>query len=204
MATRNSDKLKEIRTLLTDLTIDLIDLDSYPEIPPVEETGVTLQENAFLKARTIHAATGIPAIADDTGLEVDALDGAPGVYSARFAGADATYHENVVRLLTSMEGVPAEERTARFRTSAVYVDDNQEISAEGTVEGAIALAPVGKHGFGYDPIFVPQDQPLTFGQMTDHQKNDYSHRARAFVALQDALAVKFSINSTKELPASTH
>lgn len=201
MATRNKDKLKEIRTLLADIAVELIDLEDYPEIPPVEETGATLRENAFLKARTIYQRVQIPTVADDTGLEVDALDGAPGVYSARFAGADATYSENVRRLLSALEGLPPEQRSARFRTSAVYVDGDLEIEAEGTVEGTIALAPVGEQGFGYDPVFIPEGQPLTFGQMNAYQKDILSHRARSFAALRDALALNLTIPLTKEMPA---
>ena len=144
-----------------------------PDVPEVEETGATLEENARLKAVALCGATGLPAIADDTGLEVDALDGAPGVYTARFAGVDASYADNVTRLLELIDGLEADRRTARFTTVALaHWPDGREVAAIGTVEGLIADAPRGELGFGYDPVFVPDEgDGRTFAEMTPAEKH---------------------------------
>lgn len=198
VATRNQDKLREIRTIFADLPITLLDLKEFPHIGTVEETGTTLQENALLKARTVHQASGYPAIADDTGLEVDALGGAPGIYAARFAGPEATYRQNQDQLLTLMQTIPPQDRTARFRTCAAYVDGSQEIVAEGVVEGHITHEPLGNNGFGYDPVFLVEDTERTFGQMTHQEKQGRSHRARAFKALYRLLARSLPLIVSKE------
>lgn len=146
----------------------------------VEETGATLVENALLKARSVFATTGIASLADDTGLEVDALDGAPGVRTARFAGPTATYEENVAKLLQVLEG--QDLRSARFRTVVAFVDGPDEVIAEGLLEGEISDAPRGSNGFGYDPVFqLPSGQ--TLAELSDEAKNAISHRARALRAL---------------------
>ena len=157
----------------------------------VEETGTTLEDNARLKAAALCGATGLPAIADDTGLEVDALGGAPGVYSARFAGPDATYADNVEHLLERLEGVEPPRRTARFSTVAVAQwPDGREVAAIGEVEGTIATEPRGSNGFGYDPVFVPAEgDGRTFAEMTPAEKHALSHRGRAFRTLADGLRV---------------
>lgn len=176
LATANPDKVVEIAALLGD-----VELVPRPhELPEVEESGSTLEENARLKARAVRDATGEAAVADDTGLEVVALGGAPGVRSSRYAGEQATYADNVAKLLGALESV--EERRARFRTVALATfPDGREVLAEGVVEGVITREPHGHGGFGYDPVFAPEDGGgRTFGEMTSEQKNALSHRARAF------------------------
>jgi XTP/dITP diphosphohydrolase len=194
LATANPDKAREIAPLL-----EGFDVVARPaSVPDVEETGTTLEENARLKARAVCDATGEVAVADDTGLEVDALGGEPGVVSARYAGADATYDDNVAKLLASLDDVAAAAasvhgRRARFRTVAVACfPDGGELVAEGMVTGAIAPERRGTAGFGYDPVFVPDDgDGRTFAEMTLAEKQAISHRARAFTALA-ALLLRFS------------
>jgi XTP/dITP diphosphohydrolase len=183
VATANADKVVEIAAVLPGF-----DLVARPaSVPDVDETGETLEENARLKAAAIVNATGEPAVADDTGLEVAALDGAPGVYSSRYAGPDATYADNVAALLRALEG--ATDRSARFRTVALArFPDGREVVAEGVVAGHIALGPSGAGGFGYDPVFVPEDHDRTFAEMSTEEKNAVSHRGRAFRALAAVLA----------------
>jgi XTP/dITP diphosphohydrolase len=181
LATANPDKARELTELLDAFDVVL----RPPSVPDVDETGATLEENALLKARAVRDATGEIAVADDTGLEVDALDGAPGVRSARYSPA-ATYDANVDRLLAALEGVPSHARRARFRTvAAACFPSGREIAAEGVVEGTIAVERRGSAGFGYDPVFVPDDDAggRTFAEMTLAEKQAISHRARAFTAL---------------------
>jgi XTP/dITP diphosphohydrolase len=176
LATANPDKVAEIAALLTQ-----VELAPRPDaLPEVEENGQTLDDNARLKARAVVEATGEAAVADDTGLEVVALGGAPGVRSSRYAGENASYADNVDKLLGALEGVS--ERRARFRTVAlVSFPDGREVVAEGSVEGAITDEPRGDEGFGYDPVFAPDGgEGRTFGEMTLEQKGALSHRARAF------------------------
>jgi XTP/dITP diphosphohydrolase len=190
LASANPDKAAEIRSILAGAMGDL-DLSPRPDtIPDVDETGVTLLENARLKAAAIAAATGEAAVADDTGLLVDALDGAPGVRSARFAGEAATYADNVAKLLGELAGVPAARRTARFETVAlVRWPDGREVASTGAVEGVIAAEPRGDGGFGYDPVFVPAEgDGRTFAELTPDEKHGLSHRGRAFRALAAELA----------------
>jgi XTP/dITP diphosphohydrolase len=158
--------------------------------PDVEETGTTLEENARIKAAALAAAIGLPAIADDTGLEVDALEGAPGVHAARYAGPDATYAENVTKLLRELEGVYPTLRTARFATVAIVCwPDGREVAVRGEVEGVIAATAAGASGFGYDPVFVPTEgDGRSFAQMTAAEKHAISHRGRAFAKLAEALS----------------
>lgn len=180
LATANPDKATEIQAILG----DAVALRPRPsDVPDVDETGATLLDNARLKATALAEATGLPAIADDTGLEVDALGGAPGVWSARYAGPHASYADNVAKLLGAMEG--AGERGARFRTVAIARwPDGREVHAEGVVEGTIAPAATGIGGFGYDPVFVPADAGgATFAEMSPEDKHACSHRGRAFRAL---------------------
>jgi XTP/dITP diphosphohydrolase len=190
LATANRDKAAEIASIFAEFSS--VELVPRPvEIPDVEETGETLVDNARLKARALTAATGLAALADDTGLFVDALDGAPGVYSARFAGEDATYADNAEKLLSSLHGLGDEtSRTARFTTVAlVAFPDGTEQMVEGSVEGTIALEPRGSLGFGYDPVFVPLDgDGRTFAEMTAEEKHAISHRGRAFRGLAERLA----------------
>jgi XTP/dITP diphosphohydrolase len=216
LATRNVDKAREIIEILVDhsglpivaYAIDVNDatigflldrpdavavsVSALPALdaePDVEETGSTLEENARIKATALASALGVAAIADDTGLEVDAIDGAPGVYAARYAGPDASYADNVAKLLRELEGVYPALRTARFATVAITCwPDGTEIAARGEVEGVIAAAPLGESGFGYDPVFVPTEgDGRTFAQMSAAEKHAISHRGRAFTALAAAL-----------------
>ncbi len=187
LATANADKAREIREILGD-GVELV--PRPPEVPDVDETGETLLDNARLKALALVAATGAPAIADDTGLEVDALDGAPGVRSARYAGDGASYADNVTKLVGALDGVDDGQRGARFRTVAVACwPDGREVVCEGTVEGRITRAERGVGGFGYDPVFVPlEGDGRTFSEMGAAEKHRLSHRGRAFRALRQELA----------------
>ncbi|MGQ0521362.1 MAG: RdgB/HAM1 family non-canonical purine NTP pyrophosphatase [Actinomycetota bacterium] len=183
VATANADKVVEIAAVLSGFEL----VPRPASVPDVDETGETLEDNARLKAAAIVDATGEPAVADDTGLEVAALDGAPGVYSSRYAGPGATYADNVAALLRALAG--ASDRSARFRTVALArFPDGREMVAEGVVAGRIALAPSGDGGFGYDPVFVPEGHDRTFAQMSTEEKNAVSHRGRAFRALAAVLA----------------
>ena len=190
LASANPDKSREIADILG---AEGIEVEARPAgVPDVDETGDTLEDNARLKAEALVQATGSAAVADDTGLEVEALGGAPGVYSARFAGEGATYAENVAKLLAELDAAGASapgERRARFRTVALAAfPDGREVVAEGTVEGTIALAPEGDGGFGYDPVFIPDGSDRSFAAMTRAEKDACSHRGRAFRALASALA----------------
>ena len=185
-ASANPDKVVEIATLLDGVARLL---PRPPEVPDVVEDADSLEGNARLKASAICAASGSAAVADDTGLEVDALGGAPGVYAARYAGEGVTYADNREKLLTELAGVAEADRTARFRTVAIVVrPDGSEIVVEGVCEGRIAFADRGDRGFGYDALFIPTDgDGRTFAEMSDAEKNEISHRGRAFVALAAAL-----------------
>jgi XTP/dITP diphosphohydrolase len=188
LASANPDKAAEIGEILR-VSLD-VDLVARPaDVPDVVEDGDTLLDNARLKARALVAATGLAAVADDTGLEVDALGGAPGVYSARYAGEHVTYADNVEKLLRELGG--AEQRTARFRTVALAAfPDGSELWAEGVVEGSITDAVRGDAGFGYDPVFVPEGGDRTFAEMSADEKHAISHRGRAFRSLAQALSTR--------------
>lgn len=189
-ATRNKGKLRELRQLLSLDDVDLLSLDDLPEVPEVEETGETFAENAATKAREVMEATGLPALADDSGLEVDALDGAPGVHSARYAGPGATDEQRFELLLRNLQGVPDVERTARFRCVVAFADPEQPGHVElreGSCEGLILLAPRGQGGFGYDPVFYVEELGQTFAEAAPQDKNRLSHRGRAMAAIADFL-----------------
>ena len=179
IATHNMDKQKEMIFLLANMDIEVLTMENFPHIGEIEETGTTLHENSLIKAREVYKITGLPSLADDTGLEVDALNGDPGVYSARYSGENSTYQENVNKLLTELKDVPIQLRTARFRTVVTFVYLGVELYEEGVVEGIIASEVKGIKGFGYDPIFKPLDQKLTFAEMSKDKKNLISHRAKA-------------------------
>ena len=183
VASKNPDKITEIEDLL--MPLDLAgEIVRGLEWADIEETGATLQENALIKARAVVEALGLPALADDTGLEVEALDGAPGVKTARFAGPNASYADNVARLLDVMDGV--EDRSARFRTVvALVMPDGSEVVAPGSVDGVITTGPRGERGFGYDPVFEVDGR--TLAEMSAEEKHESSHRARAIRALGDSL-----------------
>ena len=187
LATHNYDKEIELQHSLQGLGVKICSLSEYPDIGEIEETGTTLLENSLLKAHTVYERTGLPAIADDTGLEVDALDGAPGVYSARFSGADATYEDNVNKLLSVMEDVSDDMRSARFRTVISFVDEVQELWTEGFIEGRITRDPRGNMGFGYDPIFYIPRLEKTFAELSTAEKNKISHRGLALQKLRKIL-----------------
>ena len=191
LASANPDKAAEIAAILAASGLDVELFPRPAGVPEVEETGVTLEENARLKAVALSEVTGLPAVADDTGLEVDALGGAPGVSTARYAGEDATYEDNVRKLLRELADVPSERRTARFSTVAlVHWPDGREVVAVGTVEGEIVAEAQGGEGFGYDPVFRPAEgDGRTFAQMSPAEKHAVSHRGRAFRTLADALRV---------------
>jgi XTP/dITP diphosphohydrolase len=185
IGSKNPDKTAEVKAILEPIglakeIVDGLDWDD------VEETGSSLEENALLKARAVVEATGLPAIADDTGLEVDALGGAPGVHTARFAGEDATYEDNVARLLDVMVG--EQNRDARFRTVVALVfPDGVEVTAEGMITGMITETRRGSRNFGYDPVFEVDGR--TLAEMGDEEKNEISHRARAIHALCESLGL---------------
>ena len=188
LATRNRNKVIELVALLGDLGIKIRTLDEFPDAPEVVEDGDSCEANAVKKARAIAEYTGLPSVADDTGLEVDALGGRPGVYAARYAGEDATYEDNCRKLLRELTGVPREQRTARFLTVAVIALPSNGIRvAQGTLEGVISEEASGTLGFGYDPVFLIPELGKTLAQLPANQKNTISHRAKAFTHAKDLL-----------------
>jgi len=188
LATFNRDKARELEALLAGAGVTLRTLAEFPDARSPLEDGATLLENAMIKARAALAATGLPTIADDTGLEVEALDGAPGIHAARFAGPGATYDDNVRLLLDRLKGVAPERRGARFRTMCVALfPDGREVIGEGVLEGWILEQARGIGGFGYDPVFGLSDG-RTLAELTPDEKNAISHRARAVRDLAEKLA----------------
>jgi len=179
LATHNRGKMKEMSSILAHLPVKLLTLDDFPQIGEIPETGETLKENAFIKAETVHQKTGLPALADDTGLEVDALDGAPGVHSSRYDGETATFEDNCRKMMQEMDGIPAEERTARFHTVIAFVSNSGNEWTEGMVEGRILDKKRGDGGFGYDPLFYYPPLKKTFAELNSEQKNNISHRGKA-------------------------
>tara|TARA_B100000953_G_scaffold213700_1_gene176637 strand:+ start:119 stop:751 length:633 start_codon:yes stop_codon:yes gene_type:complete len=179
VATHNKDKCKEILSELSGLNVTLKTLEDYPDIGDIEETGITLEENALIKVREVFSKTGLPSMGDDTGLEVDALGGKPGVFSARFAGENCTYMDNVNKMLNKMKDVPEEKRCAQFRTVVAYKDSKRELICEGIVKGNISIGIKGLGGFGYDPLFYIPEYKKTFAEMTMKEKNNISHRGIA-------------------------
>lgn len=221
LATHNRDKAREIVAMLADLEVEVVTLDAFPPAPETIEDGATLHANAWKKAMEARAHTGLTALADDTGLEVEALDGAPGVFAARYAGEKATYADNCRKLLASMEGVPAARRGARFRTVmalALSPEDlgrlkedalqNAEVAAhletrtdgltsEGILNGEIAALARGTSGFGYDPVFIVGGSGRTLAEMTLAEKNAASHRYRALLEMREML-VRFGLVRERE------
>lgn len=190
LATRNRHKGEELAALLGDLGVTIRTLDEFPDAPEVIEDGDTCEANAVKKARVIAEFTGLPAVADDTGLEVDALGGRPGVYAARYAGENATYEDNCRKLLRELAGVPRERRTARFLTVAAIALPSEDIRVtRGTLDGMIAEEATGTLGFGYDPVFLIPELGKTLAQLSPDQKNTISHRAKAFTQAKDLLKV---------------
>jgi len=192
IATRNEDKLIEIRDIFEGSGFELISLSEFPNAPEVEETGETLTENAILKAESAALATGLPAMADDTGLMVDALNGEPGVRSSRYAGENVSYEENRKLLLKNLNYVPEAERTAKFVSIAVLANESGHITAKGEVEGLITNEQRGTNGFGYDSIFQSKYSEKTFGELTREEKRAFSHRGIAFQEILRILSTMYS------------
>lgn len=192
LATNNAHKAEELRPLLAGLNIELVTLEGYPDLRNIPEEGETLEENAIQKARFVHDALKLPALADDTGLEVGYLNGRPGVFSSRYAGVGASYADNCRKLLADMRGVAERRRGARFRCVLAFIAaDGKEELADGTVRGLIIESPRGKGGFGYDPVFLPEGHTKTFAEMSAAEKNTLSHRARAAAAMRPILERAF-------------
>ena len=185
LATGNPHKTEELRRILADLPVELVDLSSFdPPIPEPVEDGDTFLDNAFIKSRYYCRKTGLPAFADDSGLEVDALNGEPGVHSARYAGGDTPHNVKMARVLELLEGVPKEKRTARFRcVAAATFPDGREFHGEGAMNGIIHEKPEGIEGFGYDPILYLPDVQKTSAQISAQEKDARSHRGEAFRSL---------------------
>ena len=192
LATHNADKRKEMMAALASLNVEILSLVDFPHVGEIVEDGDTLTENAIIKAKTVFEITGIPAISDDTGLSVDALNGAPGVYSARYAGENATYKDNVEKLLEEIKDVPLQNRGAQFETVMAFIDNDTELIAHGVVKGQITETPKGVGGFGYDPVFYIPEQEKTFAEMTILEKNQISHRGIALRNLKGILHSYFN------------
>lgn len=187
LATRNRKKVEEIRRVMEGKGISFLSLDDFPECPEVVEDRDTFEGNAGKKAEAVAAFCGLPALADDSGLAVDALGGAPGVYSARYAGPDATDQENFNKVLEGLAGVVGEKRSARFECVLAFAAPGEETRYHaGRVEGVIATIPQGENGFGYDPVFKPEGGERTFAQMAAHEKDAMSHRGRALALFADS------------------
>ncbi len=191
LATRNQHKIEEIKKILADSQIEILTLEDFPDVPEVEETGKTLEENAVLKAKAVYNATGIPALADDSGLEVDVLDGAPGVMSARFAGPGCPPEadkDNNLKLLDLLKSVPEEKRGATFRcVVAIALNQDDVRIVEGKVGGFITHKEIGENGFGYDPVFFYPELDKTFAELKPEEKNRISHRGRAFRKVKEMI-----------------
>ena len=191
LATHNKDKCAEMAAILGKFPIDLLTLEEFPEIGEIIEDGNSLQENALIKARAVFKQTHFPSWGDDTGLEVGALDGEPGIYSARYAGESCSYSDNVTKLMKNMLSVPEKDRTARFKTAMAFVCENMELVSEGVVEGLISITPKGVGGFGYDPVFYVPEKGKTYSEMNIKEKNQVSQRGKAInnmiILLQSSL-----------------
>ena len=192
LATHNMDKEAEMNAVLADLGFDLLTLNQFPEIGEIEETGTTLLENSFIKARTVYNVTGLPSLADDTGLEVDALNGAPGVFSSRYAGDNVSYEENLKKILHDLDGIPIQKRAARFRTVISFVTENSELTTDGVLEGVITNEPKGLNGFGYDPVFFVEDIGKTLAEISTEKKNKISHRSVALKKMKKIIKKYFT------------
>jgi len=187
LASRNKHKIEELRQTLAPLDIELKSTYDFPQLEEVVEDKTTLEGNALKKARYVYEETGLPALSDDTGLEVEALDGRPGVYSARYAGESATYQDNVDKLLDELAGVKFEDRKAQFRTVVAFVSEDGTHTFEGICRGAIIEEERGDKGFGYDPVFLPAGYKETFAELSAKTKNEISHRGKAIEKFYDWL-----------------
>lgn len=188
LATKNKGKIKEMRELLAPMNIEVLSLADFSPVDDAEENGATFAENAMLKARYYFAHTGTPCLADDSGLEVDALGGRPGVYSARYSGEDATDAANNAKVLREMEGIEKDKRTARFRCAMALVGEGIELTTDGTCEGTLLTEEHGQGGFGYDPIFYVPKFDRTLAEMSSEEKNSISHRGAAVRKMADLIA----------------
>ena len=189
LASGNAGKVREFNQLLAGAHIEVVPQSSFG-VPEAEETGLTFVENAILKARNAARHTGLPAVADDSGIEVDALNGAPGIYSARYAGPGASDEENLYKLLAALEGLPDERRGARFQCVIAYLrhaEDPTPLICQGTWEGRILAAPRGANGFGYDPVFYVPDEGVSSAELAPETKNRLSHRGQALRRLLEGL-----------------
>ncbi|UCF07147.1 MAG: RdgB/HAM1 family non-canonical purine NTP pyrophosphatase [bacterium] len=188
LATRNAGKIGEIRSILSGLDLELVEMNAFPDVPEPPEDGDTFYENALVKAKTVHEATGMAALADDSGLEVEALDGAPGVHSARYGGPGLSDLKRSMKLISAVSSIPEEKRDARFRCVMVYYPSPEgrdgALVTEGFLYGKIAFEPAGENGFGYDPIFLVPERGITVAQMPSGEKNRISHRYRALVEMK--------------------
>lgn len=188
LATRNEDKIREIKQILEELNVRILTFKDFPNFPTVEETGTTLEANAFLKARAVSKVTGKVSLADDSGLEVEALNGAPGIYSSCFAGENVSYEDNNRKLLSLLRETPDERRNAAFRcVMALVTPEGKKIAVEGVCPGMITREPLGDDGFGYDPVFRPVGYNKTFAQIPLQEKNKVSHRARALRKIREII-----------------
>lgn len=187
LATRNKHKILEMRTILADLPLTILTLDDVQGVPELKEDGATFQENSLQKAREVYIQTKLPALADDSGLEVFYLNGRPGVVSARYAGEGTTDEKNNKKLLGEMLGVPPRRRRAQFRAVLTLVREDSVEVAEGICPGVLAESPRGANGFGYDPIFLPDGFSRTYAELTADEKNKISHRAKALAKMREIL-----------------
>lgn len=188
IATSNKGKINEIRSLMSDLSLDVVPQSDFSNVPKVVEDGLTFFENAYKKAKAISEHTGLPALADDSGIEVDALNGGPGVRSAMYAGENAKDIDNIKKLLQEMKDIPKHRRAARFRCVMVlYSPDGRWISSEGSCFGEIAFEPRGDKGFGYDPIFLLPDRNKTMAEIELEEKNKISHRTMAILGIKERI-----------------
>ena len=189
LATHNKHKAEEFQVMLRDFGVEVLTLDAFPQVGEIVEDAETIEGNALKKAKEVFERTGVPAMADDTGLEVFYLNKAPGVYSSRYAGPEATYADNCRKLLKSLKGVPPRRRGAQFRcVLALVTPDAAPIFAEGVCPGVITESPRGEAGFGYDPIFIPDGYRQTFAEMPLNVKNGISHRGRAIQKMKELLS----------------
>jgi len=189
LATHNKHKAEEFQVMLRDFGVEVLTLDAFPQVGEIVEDAETIEGNALKKAKEVFERTGVPAMADDTGLEVFYLNKAPGVYSSRYAGPEATYADNCRKLLKSLKGVPPRRRGAQFRcVLALVTPDAAPIFAEGVCPGVITESPRGEAGFGYDPIFIPDGYRQTFAEMPLDVKNGISHRGRAIQKMKELLS----------------
>ncbi len=193
LATRNKYKIEELKTLLSGLDLEIVTLNEFPNIPPLVEDGATFHDNALKKARVVFQHTKLPALADDSGLEVFFLNGRPGVRSARYAGENATDEQNNQKLLREMRGVAPRRRRAQFRAVIAMVGPGYEETSGGTCMGILGESPRGTNGFGYDPIFIPDGFARTYAELTSEEKNKISHRSKAVEAGREMIRKRLGV-----------